>query len=62
MQIFGGISAFSGGVAGQLYAALLVNGVQMIATYVTVFIVDKVGRRSLLITGDLPLTQHHKGA
>ena len=42
-------------MAGQLYAALLVNGVQMIATYITVFIVDKVGRRSLLITGDLPL-------
>ena len=31
-QIFGGISAFNAGTAGQLYAALLVNGVQMIAT------------------------------
>ena len=54
VQIFGGIQAFSGGVAGQLYAGLLINGVQMIATYVTVFIVDRVGRRSLLITGDAP--------
>ncbi len=35
---------------GPLYAALLVNGVQMIATIVTVFVVDKFGRRSMLLT------------
>lgn len=38
-----GVTAFSkAGDEGQLYAALLVNGVQWIATIVTVCIVDKV--------------------
>lgn len=53
MQIFGGISTFAASAQGPLYAALIVNGVQLIATIVTVFIVDKVGRRSLLFTGSL---------
>ena len=38
-----GVSAFSkGGNEGALYAALLVNGVQWIATVITVICVDKV--------------------
>eukprot|EP00891_Asterochloris_glomerata_P007570 jgi/Astpho2/7570/Aster-02476 len=50
-QIFSGVTAFaSAGTSGQLYAALLVNGVQWIATIITVGIVDKVGRRVLLLT------------
>ncbi|EIE26164.1 general substrate transporter [Coccomyxa subellipsoidea C-169] len=60
-QIFAGVSAFkTSGIEGPLYAALLVNGVQWIATIVTVICVDKarpltasVGRRSLLISGSL---------
>ena len=37
-----GVSAFSsGGNEGALYAALLVNGVQWIATVITVICVDK---------------------
>ncbi|BDA50848.1 Sugar transport protein MST4 [Coccomyxa sp. Obi] len=53
-QIFAGVSAFStGGLEGPLYAALLVNGVQWIATIITVIYVDKVGRRSLLISGSI---------
>ena len=44
-QIFSGVTAFaSAGTSGQLYAALLVNGVQWIATIITVGIVDKVSR------------------
>ncbi len=46
-QIFSGVTAFaSAGTSGQLYAALLVNGVQWIATIITVGIVDKVSRQS----------------
>ncbi|CAK0787907.1 hypothetical protein CVIRNUC_011129 [Coccomyxa viridis] len=53
-QIFAGVSAFSsGGNEGALYAALLVNGVQWIATVITVICVDKVGRRSLLLSGSI---------
>ena len=38
-----GVSAFSkGGNEGALYAALLVNGVQWVATIITVICVDKV--------------------
>ena len=45
-QIFSGVTAFaSAGTSGQLYAALLVNGVQWSATIITVGIVDKVGRQ-----------------
>jgi hypothetical protein len=41
-----GVSAFSrGGNEGQLYAALLVNGVQWIFTIVTVICVDKASLR-----------------
>ena len=50
-QIFGGISTFAASAQGPLYAALMVNGVQLITTIVTVFIVDKVGRRTMLFTG-----------
>jgi sugar porter (SP) family MFS transporter len=52
-QIFAGISTFNKGLEGPLYAALLVNGVQWIATIVTVCIVDKVGRRPLLISASI---------
>lgn len=42
-----GVTAFSkGGNEGSLYAALLVNGVQWIATIITVISVDKAGPHS----------------
>ena len=42
--ICAGVTAFSkGGNEGSLYAALLVNGVQWIATIITVISVDKAG-------------------
>ena len=45
-----GVSAFSnGGNEGALYAALLVNGVQWIATVITVICVDKACFPSLLL-------------
>ena len=50
-QIFAGVNAFGSGNEGSLIAAVIVNGVQLIATIITVFIVDKVGRRVLLISG-----------
>jgi hypothetical protein len=50
-QIFAGINALGSGNKGSLIAAIIVNGVQLIATIITVFIVDKVGRRVLLVSG-----------
>ena len=45
-----GVSAFSkGGNEGALYAALLVNGVQWIATVITVICVDKACFHSFLL-------------
>ena len=41
------------GNQGSLIAAVIVNGVQLIATIITVFIVDRVGRRTLLISGSV---------
>ena len=53
-QIFAGIQARLGaGNQGPLVAAILVNGVQLIATIFTVIMVDKIGRRSLLLSGSL---------
>ena len=52
-QIFAGVNALGEGNEGSLIAAVIVNGVQLIATIITVFIVDKVGRRSLLISGSM---------
>ncbi|KAL3154027.1 species-specific tRNA processing, variant 2 [Trebouxia sp. C0010 RCD-2024] len=52
-QIFAGISSFGEGNQGPLIAAILVNGVQLIATIFTVVMVDKVGRRALLLSGSL---------
>lgn len=52
-QIFAGISSFGEGNQGPLIAAILVNGVQLIATIFTVIVVDKVGRRVLLLSGSL---------
>lgn len=53
-QIFAGIQASLGaGNQGPLVAAILVNGVQLIATIFTVIMVDKIGRRSLLLSGSL---------
>ena len=50
-QIFAGVNALGSGNEGSLIAAVIVNGVQLIATIITVFIVDRVGRRTLLISG-----------
>ena len=50
-QIFAGVNAFGSGNEGSLIAAVIVNGVQLVATIITVFIVDRVGRRTLLISG-----------
>lgn len=50
-QIFAGINALGSGNKGSLIAAIIVNGVQLIATLITVFIVDRVGRRMLLVSG-----------
>ena len=53
-QIFAGIQARLGeGNQGPLIAAILVNGVQLIATIFTVIMVDKIGRRSLLLSGSM---------
>ena len=52
-QIFAGVNALGAGNEGSLIAAVIVNGVQLIATVITVFIVDKVGRRTLLISGSM---------
>ena len=53
-QIFAGIQARLGeGNQGPLVAAILVNGVQLIATIFTVIMVDKIGRRSLLLSGSV---------
>ena len=52
-QIFAGINALGAGNEGSLIAAVIVNGVQLIATIITVFIVDKIGRRTLLISGSM---------
>ncbi|CAL5224738.1 g7471 [Coccomyxa viridis] len=55
-QIFAGVAAFSGGHAGnegQLFAALLVNAVQLVSNIVCIIFVDKVGRRTLLISGSI---------
>ena len=47
-----GVSAFSkGGNEGALYAALLVNGVQWIATVITVICVDKACLHSSPLCG-----------
>ena len=46
-RLCAGVTAFSkGGNEGSLYAALLVNGVQWIATIITVISVDKAGPHS----------------
>ena len=52
-QIFAGVNALGSGNEGSLIAAVIVNGVQLIATIITVFIVDRVGRRTLLISGSM---------
>jgi len=52
-QIFAGVNALGSGNQGSLIAAVIVNGVQLIATIITVFIVDRVGRRTLLISGSI---------
>lgn len=52
-QIFAGVNALGSGNEGSLIAAVIVNGVQLIATIITVFIVDRVGRRTLLIGGSM---------
>ncbi len=52
-QIFAGVNALGSGNQGSLIAAVIVNGVQLIATIITVFIVDRVGRRTLLISGSV---------
>lgn len=52
-QIFAGVNALGAGNQGSLIAAVIVNGVQLIATIITVFIVDKIGRRTLLISGSI---------
>ena len=52
-QIFAGVNALGSGNQGSLIAAVIVNGVQLIATIITVFIVDKIGRRTLLISGSI---------
>lgn len=52
-QIFAGVNALGSGNEGSLIAAVIVNGVQLIATIITVCIVDKVGRRTLLMGGSL---------
>ena len=51
LQIFGGSSILGEGKLGELSSAILVDGVEAIAGWVTVFIVDRVGRRVLLIPG-----------
>lgn len=45
------LAATGQGNLGELSSALLVDGVQMIACWITVIIVDKVGRRVLLLCG-----------
>ena len=52
-QIFAGISSLGAGNQGPLVAAILVNGVQLIATIFTVIMVDRLGRRALLLSGSL---------
>lgn len=52
-QIFAGIHSLGAGNQGPLISAILVNGVQLIATIFTVIMVDKVGRRSLLLSGSM---------
>ena len=52
-QIFACINALGAGNEGSLIAAVIVNGVQLIATIITVFIVDKIGRLTLLISGSM---------
>lgn len=52
-QIFAGVRALGGGNEGSLIAAVIVNGVQLIATFITVIVVDRVGRRKLLLSGSL---------
>ena len=52
-QIFAGIHSLGEGNKGPLIAAILVNGVQLIATIFTVIMVDKVGRRFLLLSGSM---------
>lgn len=47
------MNALGSGNEGSLIAAVIVNGVQLIATIITVCIVDKVGRRTLLMGGSL---------
>ena len=51
LQIFGGSSILGEGNLGELSSAILVDGVEAIAGWITVFIVDRVGRRVLLIPG-----------
>ena len=52
-QIFAGVNALGSGNEGSLIAAVIVNGVQLIATIITVMIVDRIGRRVLLISGSI---------
>ena len=52
-QIFAGVNALGSGNEGSLIASVIVNGVQLVATIITVCIVDKVGRRTLLMGGSL---------
>lgn len=52
-QIFGGAGILGEGNLGELSSALLVDGVQMIACWITVVIVDYVGRRVLLLCGTM---------
>ena len=49
-MLFAGVSAFStGGNEGQLYASLLVNGLQWISNMFTVGFVDKVNHQPRLV-------------
>ncbi|KAK9863514.1 hypothetical protein WJX84_008375, partial [Apatococcus fuscideae] len=50
-QIFGGSSILGEGNLGELSSAILVDGVECIAGWITVLIVDRIGRRVLLIPG-----------
>ena len=50
-QLFVGVSTLGTGNEGWLIAAVIVNGVQLLATFITVITVDRLGRRMLLLTG-----------
>lgn len=52
-QLFGGIGSFGEGAKGGLIASAVIGTVQVVATLVGVVIIDRIGRRAVLIQASI---------